>query len=506
MKTCVYLVGAGPGDPKLLTCRAYELIQRADIVVYDALVSPAILNLIPETSTRIPAGKRAAGHAMKQEEINALLVDLAQKQGGCIVRLKGGDPFVFGRGGEEMLALRRAGIAYEVVPGISAGLAAPAYFDVPITHRGLSQAFTCITAYTEDEGLPLLDWTSLAQLPGTLVFYMGMRQVAKIAAALLEAGMPELRPAAIVSRGTTPEQRLLSSTIGDFARSSEDFSPLAPGLFVVGEVLQLGADRASKPLEGQRIVVTRAQQQASSLAERLTELGASVRLLPTIALEARPEGAAKLAELCRSGLDYQWLFLTSPNAVHYFFDALDAAGFDARVLSGLCIAVVGPMTAQALAARGLRADLMPQVYTAEQLASDFLRLEEKAVQGSRILFPCSALAHTGLTDRLTEAGAVIDSLELYSNSPIAYDRAKLTACFEDADWLTACSSSAVDHLVDLLEEQGLESLLRSVQLAVLGPQTAAAAQRRGLEVKLIAPEATIPALCEALCQSVETKS
>ena len=226
-KTQVHLVGAGPGDPRLLTRRAYELLSRADIVVYDALVSPEILALIPERAERIPAGKRAAGHSMHQREINALLVELAEQRGGCIVRLKGGDPFVFGRGGEEMLALRSAGIPYEIVPGISSGLAAPAYFDIPITHRGLSQAFTCITAYTEDEGLPELDWTSLAKLPGTLVFYMGMRQVAKISAALLGAGMSAERPAAILSKGTSPEQQLRSETLGAFAASTEDYSPLA---------------------------------------------------------------------------------------------------------------------------------------------------------------------------------------------------------------------------------------------------------------------------------------
>ena len=351
-KTQVHLVGAGPGDPRLLTRRAYELLSRADIVVYDALVSPEILALIPERAERIPAGKRAAGHSMHQREINALLVELAEQRGGCIVRLKGGDPFVFGRGGEEMLALRSAGIPYEIVPGISSGLAAPAYFDIPITHRGLSQAFTCITAYTEDEGLPELDWTSLAKLPGTLVFYMGMRQVAKISAALLGAGMSAERPAAILSKGTSPEQQLRSETLGAFAASTEDYSALAPGLFVVGEVLSLAAGRQPKPLEGKRIIVTRAQQQASGLAEGLRAQGAQVRLLPSIEIaertEARPQLEAVLSDLSR----YDWLLFTSPNAVQYFFAALERSGRDARALAGLGLAVVGPMTAETLGHHG----------------------------------------------------------------------------------------------------------------------------------------------------------
>lgn len=498
-KTQVHLVGAGPGDPRLLTRRAYELLSRADIVVYDALVSPEILALIPERAERIPAGKRAAGHSMHQREINALLAELAEQRGGCIVRLKGGDPFVFGRGGEEMLALRSAGIPYEIVPGISSGLAAPAYFDIPITHRGLSQAFTCITAYTEDEGLPELDWTSLAKLPGTLVFYMGMRQVAKISAALLGAGMSAERPAAILSKGTSPEQQLRSETLGAFAASTEDYSALAPGLFVVGEVLSLAEGRQPKPLEGKRIIVTRAQQQASGLAEGLRAQGAQVRLLPSIEIaertEARPQLEAALSDLSR----YDWLLFTSPNAVQYFFAALERSGRDARALAGLGLAVVGPMTAEMLGHHGLRADFMPSVYTAEGFAADFLAAYPEGRR--RLLFPCSELAQHELSARLEAAGSRVERVELYSNHPIAYRPEELQRCFAGADWLTACSSSAIDHLHSLLEAQGQTALLEGVRLAVLGPQTAAKAQRLGLTTSLIAPEATIPSLVEALCKA-----
>lgn len=500
-KTQVHLVGAGPGDPRLLTRRAYELLSRADIVVYDALVSPEILALIPERAERIPAGKRAAGHSMHQREINALLVELAEQRGGCIVRLKGGDPFVFGRGGEEMLALRSAGIPYEIVPGISSGLAAPAYFDIPITHRGLSQAFTCITAYTEDEGLPELDWTSLAKLPGTLVFYMGMRQVAKISAALLGAGMSVERPAAILSKGTSPEQQLRSETLGAFAASTEDYSALAPGLFIVGEVLSLAEGRQPKPLEGKRIIVTRAQQQASSLAEGLRAQGAEVRLLPSIEIAERTEARPQLEEALSDLSRYDWLLLTSPNAVHYFFAALECTGRDARALAGLRLAVVGPMTAETLSRHGLRADFMPSVYTAQGFAADFLAAYPEAEGRRRLLFPCSELAQHELTTALEAAGSQVERVELYSNHPIAYRPEELQRCFAGAGWLTACSSSAIDHLYSLLEAQGQTALLEGVRLAVLGPQTAAKAERLGLTTSLIAPEATIPSLVEALCKA-----
>ena len=329
---------------------------------------------------------------------------------------------------------------------------------------------------------------------------MGMRQVAKISAALLGAGMSAERPAAILSKGTSPEQQLRSETLGAFAASTEDYSALAPGLFVVGEVLSLAEGRQPKPLEGKCIIVTRAQQQASSLAESLRAQGAEVRLLPSIEIaeraEARPQLEAALSDLSR----YDWLLFTSPNAVQYFFAALERSGRDARALAGLGLAVVGPMTAEMLGHHGLRADFMPSVYTAEGFAADFLAAYPEAEGRRRLLFPCSELAQYEL---LEAAGSRVERVELYTNHPIAYRPEELQRCFGGADWLTACSSSAIDHLHSLLEAHGQTALLEGVRLAVLGPPTAAKAQRLGLTTSLIAPEATIPSLVEALCKAAQ---
>ena len=494
----VYLVGAGPGDPKLLTRRAHELLLSADQVVYDALVSPAILALIPPQVERIHVGKRAGAHSLGQEEINALLVQLGQTgKGRHIVRLKGGDPFVFGRGGEEMLALRQAGIPYEVVPGITAGIAAPAYFDIPITHRGLSQSFTCLTAYTEDEGLPDLDWSSLARLGGTLVFYMGVRQVAKISAALIGAGAREELPAALVSRGTTPYEVLEQRTLGEFARTNEDFSWLAPALFVVGEVLQLSEGRTARPLLGKKILVTRARHQASSLREGLESLGAEAVLLPTIELSALP---VDLDSLAQAVMEHRWIIFTSPNAVEYFFRLLFEAGMDSRSLGHTRLAVLGPMTSRSLETYGLRADFQPSVYNAEVFAREFLALYGGEAQGEGILLPCSALAQDTLPKALAEAGLSYTRLPLYANRAIEYTEAELQEAFSGAHWLTACSSSAIHHLVELLQTYGQEQLLQGLDIAVLGEQTASAVRSHGLEVRLIAPEATIPSLIQALVE------
>lgn len=498
MQNIVYLVGAGPGDPKLLTRRAFELIQQADILVYDALVSPAILALLPEGVERIHVGKRAGAHALRQEEINALLVRLASEgTGKTIVRLKGGDPFVFGRGGEEMLALREAGLTYAIVPGVTAGIAAPAYFDIPITHRALSRSFTCITAYTEDEGLPDLDWTSLAQLGGTLVFYMGVRQVRKISSALIAAGARPSLPAAFVSRGTTPQQALLRRSLVDFASSEEDFSALAPALFVVGDVLQLSEGRQPLPLAGQKILVTRARHQASALQEGLEALGAEAILLPTIALSPLAVDAGDFLSALER---HRWIFFTSPNAVEYFFRLLGESQLDARALAPLRLGVLGPMTAKALAGYGLRADFQPSVYNAEVFAQEFVARWGKEAETGGILLPCSELAQETLPLALEAAGIPYTRLPIYTNSPIAYSPEELRTAFAGASWLTACSSSAVHHLVELLRTQGLTSLIDGLPIAVLGQQTASAVCSYGLTPALIAPEATIPSLIQALAE------
>lgn len=494
MKHTIYLVGAGPGDPKLLTRQAFDLLQQADTVVYDALVAPAILALIPEPTERIFVGKRAGAHALRQEEINALLVRLGSEGSGkLIVRLKGGDPFVFGRGGEEMLALREAGIPYHIVPGVTAGIAAPAYFDIPITHRALSRSFTCITAYTEDTGLPSLDWEALARLAGTLVFYMGVRQVRAISTALIEAGMPADRPAALLARGTTPQQELELRTLSAFASSEEDFTPYAPALFLVGEVLALSGGRISLPLAGEKILVTRARHQASSLQQGLEALGAEAVLLPSIELSPLPVAPERLLQAVERA---RWVIFTSPNAVEYFFQLLRESGQDSRSLSHTRLAVLGPMTARSLESYALRPDFQPSVYNAETFAQEFLAQLDR--EAGEVLLPCSELATETLPQALDHAGISYTRLAIYANRPISYTEEELRQAFAGASWLTACSSSAIHHLVALLQAHGLEKLIQELPIAVLGQQTASAVRGYGLEPRLIAPEATIVSLIQAI--------
>ncbi|MFC2383065.1 MAG: uroporphyrinogen-III C-methyltransferase [Porphyromonas sp.] len=493
----VYLVGAGPGDPKLLTRRAYELITTAEVIVYDALVSPSILALIPEGTKLYHVGKRYGAHSLKQPEINDLLIELGTADLGRVVRLKGGDPFVFAHGGEEMTALREAGIPYEIVPGITAGLAAPAYFDIPLTHRGLSRSFTCLTAHTEDGELPDFDWTSLARLSGTLVFYMGVRQVAQISQALIAAGMPASTPAALLSRGTTPQQSLLERTLGAFTDASEDFSTYAPALFMIGEVLRFAEGRTSLPLSGKKVIVTRARHQASVLQEALEEKGAEAYLLSTIQLTPNEEVETELETTLESLPSYDWILFTSPNAVEFFFSALRQRGKDSRHLAPCQIGALGPMTAEALSAYGITADFVPREYYAKVFAEEFIQ-RAKLTPVKRILLPNSALASDDLSELLSEAGIACHRLPLYQNTPISYTDSELKEALDSADYLTACSSSAIHHLVSLLRVHQLEHLLKALPLAVLGEQTAEAARSYGIEPKLIATQPRITCLVEAL--------
>lgn len=497
----VYLVGAGPGDPKLLTRRAYELITTAEIIVYDALVSPRIIDLIPPTARLYNVGKRYGAHSMKQPEINALLVELASEDVKKIVRLKGGDPFVFAHGGEEMHVLREAGIRYKIVPGITAGLAAPAYFDIPVTHRSVSRSFTCLTAHSESGELPDFDWTALAKLGGTLIFYMGVRQIASISQALIEAGCDTSTPAALVSRGTTPQQTLLARTLGEFTDAEEDFTAYTPALFVIGEVIRLREGSTSRPLAGKKIIVTRARHQASSLQEALENEGAEALLLPTIELSANQEVAAEVSTCLRELHRYSWIFFTSPNAVEFFFTALREAGLDSRALAPCRIASLGPMTSTALQSRGIQPDFMPSAYHAKAFAAEFIQHSSKC-EAKPILLPASALAHDDLSRLLEEAGYPCHRLPLYTNNPIHYEQEELRATLSSADYLTACSSSAVHHLVELLEAYQLTELLKQLPIAVLGEQTAEAVRSYGIEPQLIAPQATIVALVDSLIEQL----
>lgn len=496
----VYLVGAGPGDAELLTLKASRLLAQAEAVVYDALVGPAILSHLPSHTERIYVGKRAGRHAMTQEEINQTLVEVAQRCEGIVVRLKGGDPFVFGRGGEEMQALRGAGLSYEIVPGVTAGVAAPAYCGIPVTHRGVSRSVSLITAFSKEGGVPELDWAALARLGGTLVFYMSMRVVPIIAERLIASGLRATTEAAIISRGTLPTEQLHTAPISSFVQGYLDYEHYAPGLFVVGDVVTFAKDyawRPSYPLAGQRILVTRSQAQASRLVEILQERGADTTLLPTI--EITPSHDWLSPEALRKPNSSTCIFFTSTNGVRYYIEGLQACGQDIRFLGDCTIAAVGPATAKELARYGLQADLMPSSdYSARGLVEAWKDSPMRR-QITHAILPTSPLASGELRNGLDNLGLQVSEYHVYDNRPIAYTKDELRELLDEGlDWITFCSSSAVHNFMALLNLHGLQDYATRVPLAAIGEVTAQTIQEYGLCVSAMPAEATLPALADAL--------
>jgi uroporphyrinogen III methyltransferase / synthase len=485
----VYLVGAGPGEPGLMTTRSLELLAGADVVLHDRLIPAGALEVNPVAEVR-DVGKRPGAPAMPQEEINALLVELA-RAGKRVVRLKGGDPFVFGRGGEEAQALAEAGVPFEVVPGVTAGVAAPAYAGIPVTHRDAASAVAFVTGHEDPEKAEsAIDWKTLARFPGTLVFYMGVRNLPQIAERLVAAGRDPAEPAAVVARGTLPGQRTATGTLADIAERAAELE--APAVTVVGQVAELGKTLAwleRRPLHGHVVAVTRARAQASSLAARLAELGAEVVETPVIRIEPRAldDGFAE-----RVG-DYALVCLTSPNGAELLLDALADAGHDARVLAGATVAAIGPGTAAALAGRGIRADVVPERSVAEALAE---ALEAVPVEGKRVLVARASEARDVLPGALRERSAEVDVVDLYDTvaEPLS-DEAR--AALPRATYVTFTSSSTVRFFA---EAGGLDGLSDAARVVSIGPVTSSTARERGIEVHVEAGRHDIDGLVEALVE------
>lgn len=499
----VYLLGAGPGGADLLTLRGAKLLAQADIIVYDALVEESIHRLFSPKARLHYVGKRAGQHALRQEEIDTLLIKIAQAEpaGSTIVRLKGGDPFVFGRGGEEMIALRQAGIPYEVVPGVTAGIAAPAYQGIPVTHRALSRSVSLITAFTKEGGLPPLDWSAYVRLDGTLVFYMSMRVVPQIAKALMDAGQSATTPAAIISHGTRPNQHVEALPLGNFTEGRFDYEAFTPGLFVVGEVVSFAKDYAwyePSPLAGQSILITRSEGQTSELSERFEALGAKPLVLPTFEIEAiQPERMP--TELSQP--EVSLLALASPNAVHHFVHYLSALGYDTRYLARFRgIAVVGPATEQALSTYGIRPDVVAEPHTAEGLAACIA--EYLGGETISVLNPTSSLGGEALTLALRTLGIACQTLTVYNNKPVAYSKEHLEGLLtQQMDWVSFCSSSAVNNFLALLRQHGLEHHLEKLKLSAIGPTTAESIRRAGHIVRAEASKASLTGLVEAMIKA-----
>jgi uroporphyrinogen III methyltransferase/synthase len=478
----VAFVGAGPGDVGLLTARALELIALADVILYDRLIpAEALAGARPDADCRY-VGKQGGGPFVPQEQTEALMLERA-RAGALVVRLKGGDPFVFGRGGEEALRLRAAGIPFEVVPGITAGIAAAGYAGIPVTHRGLASAVALITAH-EDPEKPesALDWDALAAFPGTLVFYMGMRTLAALSARLIAAGRPAHQPAAVVAQGTLPEQRTVLGTLETIARDVASAGLQAPAITVIGEVAALGAKlawRDTGPLDGATVAVTRARAQASELAARLRTLGARVIEAPAIRIVATSEPLPPLA-----GFDL--ICLTSPNGVGLLFERLAARGEDARALAGARVAAIGPGTARALREHGVTADVVPERFVAQGLIEAL-----REVDFSRVLIARAASARDVLPDALRESGASVEIMSLYETVAEPLDAAVVTELAQ-ADYLTFTSSSTVTFFLSSAAP-GPDTRLVSI-----GPITSATLRERGLSVSVEAARHDIDGLVEAI--------
>jgi uroporphyrinogen III methyltransferase/synthase len=484
----VYLVGAGPGDPSLLTARALELIAAADVILYDRLIPSAALDGARADAELLFVGKEGGGPSVPQERTEALMIERAQA-GGAVVRLKGGDPFVFGRGGEEALALRAAGVAFEVVPGVTAGVAASAYAGIPVTHRGLSGAVALVTGHSredarepsnedvreppgepEEEGEGGIDWPALAAFPGTLVFYMGVRRLPQITAALIAAGRPRSQPVAVVEAGTLPRQRTVSATLETIADAVAREDVRAPSITIVGPVAALAEQLAwlgPRPLAGLSVAVTRARAQASGLARRLEALGASVVQAPVIRVRALADDGPPL-----NPSPYDLICVTSPNGVAPLFERLDDGVHprgDARALAGTKVAAIGPGTARALAARGVIADIVPERFIAESLVQALAELPVR-----RALIARAREARDVLPDALRARGAQVDVLALYETiaEPLS---AQTLGMVRGADYVTFTSSSTVRFL--LQAAGGDASLSPSTRVVSIGPVTSAPTSR-----------------------------
>jgi uroporphyrinogen III methyltransferase/synthase len=488
----VHLVGAGPGDPGLLTVRALEVLRRADVVVYDRLSQESLLDLAPAGAERIDVGK-APGHVrLPQEGINALLVERGRR-GETVVRLKGGDPFVFARGGEEAAALAEAGVPFEVVPGITSAIAVPAYAGIPVTLRHSSTSVTIVTGHEEPgAGDGTVDWEAVARVGGTIVVLMGVARIGRIAAALVAAGRSPDTPVAAVQWGTRPEQRTVRATLATIG----DHELGTPSTIVIGEVA--ARDLAwfeNRPLFGRRIVVTRAREQASELVARLAALGAAVVEVPAIAVAEPADGGAALAaavDRLAAGA-YDWLVLTSPNGARRLLAALRAAGRDARALGATRLAAIGPGTAEVLAAANLVADLVPPRFVAESLLTSFPTTGDGDVATGRVLLARAAVARDVLPDGLAERGWKVDVVEAYRTEPVPLDE-RAAAALADAEIVTFTSSSTVTNL---LASAGTGAVPPVV--AAIGPITAATARDHGLTVDVEAEVHSLDGLVDALC-------
>ena len=496
----VYLVGAGPGDPGLLTRRAAELLARADVVMYDALVGSGVMALARPDAERIYAGKRAKNHAIPQGDLNKLLVEKA-REGKDVVRLKGGDPYIFGRGGEEAEELQSAGVRFEVVPGISSIVAAPNYAGIPLTHRDHCSSFTVFTGHEdptkEDTSL---DFARLAAIKETKVVLMGVERIGKIMDSLRAHGVEGETPVAMIRWGTTGRQETITGTVATIADVVKEKGFKAPAVTLIGDVVDLRPRLnwfETRPLFGRRVVVTRTRQQASQLSSRLIDLGAEVLEIPTIKIEG-PSDPERVVEALQEISSYEWIVFTSPNGVDRFFELFFRAFEDLRSIGGARIAAVGPATKAKLKELHLGVDLMPPKYVAGEIAEAFR--EYQNLENVTILLPRAEVANPDLPKTLTEMGAIVDDVPVYRTVPETEDHNGAAQAFHEsgAEWVTFTSSSTVEHFNERFPLHIVRERFPRTRFAFIGPETSKALQNLGQAPDIEAEDHNIPGLVEAL--------
>ncbi len=499
----VYLVGAGPGDPGLITIRGKNLLERAEVVIYDYLACPGLLRYVPKDAKLIYAGKKGGGpHRHTQEEINRMLVDNA-KSGKTVVRLKGGDPFIFGRGAEEANELFKEGIFFEVVPGVTSATAAATYAGIPITHRDYTASVAFLTGHEDPKKKnSTIDWHKLATGAGTIVVYMGIKNLPVIVENLVRHGRSGDTPVAIVRWASTPEQKTVVGTLDTICAIAAEEGVRPPSLIIIGEVVRLRSTIdwfERRPLFGKKIVVTRTREQASNLLEALNEYGANCLECPTISIEKMESYEPFYNELERLN-EYHWIVFSSHNAVDYFFAQLYERGMDARNLKGVSIAAIGTSTAERLKRHGLVADLVPESFTNEGLADSLL---DQGMEGRNILIPRAEKARELLPETLRGAGAQVTIVPIYTNKPPAGRKEELRQLLSDGgvDMITFTSSSTVRNFLAMLEaenEKEFKKLLENVTIAVIGPITAKTVLDNGLTVDIQPEEYTISSMVDAI--------
>lgn len=500
-KAIVYLVGAGPGDPKLITVKGLECIKKAEVLVYDRLASPRLLSYARPDAEMIFAGKSPVRHTLKQDEINSLLVAKA-KEGKVVTRLKGGDPYVFGRGGEEAEVLVEHGIPFEVVPGVTSGIAVPAYAGIPVTHRDFNSSLAIITGNEdptkEDTSI---DWSKIAKGCGTLVFYMGMSNLPHIVEKLVANGLSADTPVAVIRWGTRPEQKTVTSTLENIVATARAAKMGHPSIIVVGGVVSLREKLKwfeTKPLSGKRVLVTRSRSQASVLSEKIENLGGEPWEFPTIEI-TEPDDFGPMDRAISEIEQFDWLILTSVNGVQYFFDRMRSGKKDVRALKGIKICAIGPKTREEVEKYGIFCEFMPEEFVAEAIIEG---LKDENMAGKKVLLPRADIARQVLPDTLRTMGADVTEVAAYKTVTGEGNAEVLRELLAEKriHILTFTSSSTVKNFVEKLAAPNLTELLEGTVVTCIGPITSNTARELGLRVDVEAKEYTIDGMIEAILE------